>query len=96
MAAGDLPSPYLYNHVHRTESQCSVEPAMVDISSTSPNESVPVGFNVAGHARSPGIITVPGTDPPLAGRSASYAIPCARTLGNTTLMETEIDELFRM
>lgn len=96
MAAGDLPSPYLHSRLHRTESQGSVAPAMVDISITSPNDTVPVGFNVAGHARSPGITTVPGIDPPLAGRSASYAVRCARTLGNTTLLETEIDELFRM
>jgi len=52
--------------------------------------------DVAGHMLSPGVTTVPGVDPPLAGRRMSYAMPCPRSLGNTTLSIAEIDELFQM
>lgn len=89
MITGILPLSPEYSHDR-------AQHAMANVSGISPNDTLPERFDAAEHARSPGITTVPGVDPPLAGQSTSFALPCARMLGNTKLLETEIDDLFRM
>jgi hypothetical protein len=96
MVTGVLPSPSERSCLHREQSHDGAPLAMVDISGTSLNDTLPIDFNAIEHVQSPSITTVPGVDPPLAGRSTNYALRCARTLGNTTLLVTEIDELFRV
>jgi len=70
--------------------------AMGDVALAPIGDSLTTSAEVARHVPSPGITTVPGVDPPVAGRRMSYAMPGSKSLGNTTLSIPEIDELFQM
>lgn len=69
---------------------------MQDVAFAPIRDSLTTSADVVRHVPSPGVTTVPGVDPPVAGRRMSYAMPCQKTLGNTTLSIAEIDELFQM
>ena len=101
---GELPHAQAYNSFTRTGDSIAGDSRSERVF----NQTAPVAppplvhqlsvatVDTARNAYSPGITTVPGVDPPSAGRLPNYTMPRPMTLGNVTLSILEIEELFHM